>query len=148
MRKFLTFLAMAAFSIKAQADVETDKKTQVSCEGEVIAFTANAEAAMTSNGICEWSDRTKIKLKKPKEWENQVLEVISRSLPDNHPLRSKGNTIKFKIAKIYLVREYKRADGKTDQYIPGELALEIKDHPNKLVQPTPLRGAADESRSR
>lgn len=125
----LTLLPNLALA-DAKAAAVADKKIIVTCQGEVTAFTPFATHDIYADGGRDWSDETVIRLTSPEEWKGHELQVLSKHLPDDHPLRKFGNSLSFKIAKVYLVRQYENENGSTNEHWAFDGALEILPEPD------------------
>ena len=121
----MAIVLTAQLSAATGSDPKADKQTIVSCSGVVVSHTPQAIHYRYVDGGFGWSDITVIRLSAPKEWDGHLLHVQSTSLPAKHPLKNEGLTIQFKIAKLYLVQDYPRTDGKYDSYFAGDGSLEI-----------------------
>ena len=103
-----------------------DERIILTCRGKVAEYRMNGgHFNYGRERPCEWFDIVSIEILSPKEWKGQILEVHAQELDSNSPLKQKERRIKFRIARIYLVKEYSNPDGTTNTHIPGNGALEI-----------------------
>ena len=90
-------------------EAKADGKEIITCEGKVISFYEEEVEVFDASGVPFWDKdyTTVIKINRPKEWQGHILEVYSSDLHAAEPLRKReGKTIRFRIAKLYLVKEY------------------------------------------
>ena len=124
MKCITLFLAVSGVvSLGAFGDEKLDERALVECVGKIVKHTPNGlHLNYAERGA--WLGLTTIKLTSPKEWKGHELAVTIERLDEKHLLRREGKTVKFTIARIFLVKEYVRKDGTKTSYEAAEGALE------------------------